>query len=258
MGGFVSAVRFRCLHCAAEYWGSPPPACSRCCGSLTQLPTAWAGRELTHTPRKPKVVSALQLRAAKFQRRPAGPLWQALFKRREIPGQLVVGMSGVPSSGKSTLALRLCEDGTFMTPLYASAEEGLSVGLADRASRLESTRTALCDAANLPELLEVLGSPEDLEHDLLVIDSLTAAGLKAGDVLELARAYPGLSILAVVQSRKDGTFAGSQALMHDVGAWIELDKESAYRITKSWWGELVEGHVPDAGALAGEQQGDGS
>jgi predicted ATP-dependent serine protease len=243
----VSVVRWRCVECQAEFHGQPPPSCSRCFGGLAQLADAWAGRALDHAPRKPKIVSALGLRATAFSRIPASPLWRAIFGKPELPAGAVIGLSGIPSSGKSTLALRLCEDGAHQRPLFAAAEEGLSVGLADRAARTEATRTSFCDARNIPELLEAMGHPDESAYDLVVIDSITSMGATAADLSELVAGYEGLTVLAICQSRKDGAFKGSQQLLHEASSWIELGEARAFTVSKSWFGELREGVLPEPG-----------
>jgi len=241
----VSVVKYRCCSCGAEYHEEPPPACPRCIfGGLARLPDAWAGKAIEHSLRRPKIVTAMDLRAARFQRRSLGPVWSALFgDEGKLPERSVIGLSGVPSSGKSTLAQRLAEDGTFLAPLYVCSEEGLSAGVHDRAARIEATRTSFTDAANFPEVTECLGAPDDCPWDLLILDSISSLGFSARDLGILAKHYA-VSILALCQSRRDGTFRGSMQLLHEADAWVEVSDEQTFVIKKSWWGALREGRIP--------------
>jgi predicted ATP-dependent serine protease len=211
---------------------------------FTFLPDDLHGRPVSHGPQKPKVMGALQLRGLRFKRRKAGPIFAELFGCAELPEGTTLAISGVPSSGKSTLAVAMAEDGTYSSPLVVCGEEGLSVGVADRISRVEAVRSRFTDARNLAELAEVLGDdPSECDVDLVILDSLTSLGATASDVAQLVAVYP-VSVMAVVQSRRDGSFRGSQQLMHEFAAWIDLAKDGRYEVQKSWWGALRSGVVP--------------
>jgi len=230
---------WRCSSCGVEYGIDPPQACNRCAGLLYRLPMSWHGREVTNRARNPRIMSAQSLRGQKFSRRSAGEVFGNLFKRF-IPASFFMVLTGLPSYGKSTLLLKMLEDGTFKRPLLAAVEEGLSLSLADRLSRAEAVKTTVCDAKSLPELVNVI---DEFGPDCLAVDSVTAAGVKEGEVLTLRRHYPNLSFICVVQSTKDGSHKGSQGWLHDCDVVVTMPERMHWKITKSWFSELKEGKV---------------
>lgn len=233
-------VVWRCSRCSREYVEPPPPACSSCCSGLWRVPDGWGGVDLERGPRTPRVLSAGTLRARRWARRRAGDLLRSIVGVDQVPASLSLLLYGPPGAGKSSLSLRLCEDSppTWERPLYAAIEEGLGPGLADRIGRVEATRSRYCDARDLPELAAAVDAEEP---DVLVVDSVTAAGLAPEDALSLRRTYPALSLILVSQVTKSGDHVGSRAWTHDVDLAIELPAYGEYAVRKSWIGEQRSG-----------------
>ncbi len=150
-------------------------------------------------------------------------------------------MTGLPSSGKSTFVLRALESDAWEIPVLVAAEEGLrGSGLAERIARLEATKTQFSDAASFPEITSLL---DEHEPDVLAIDSATALGLQPEDMLVLRQNYPTTAFVAVVQSVKSGSHAGSQGWLHDADAVVRFEGEGRWSLIKSWLSPLKSGGV---------------
>ncbi|MCW8138293.1 MAG: hypothetical protein KIT58_05240 [Planctomycetota bacterium] len=159
----------------------------------------------------------------------------------QIPQGWLLVVTGPPSAGKSTWVLRALESGAWEQPILVAAEEGLrGSGLVERISRIEATRTRFSDAQSFPEITSVL---DEHEPDCLAIDSVTPLGLAPEDLLILRRHYPTTTFVAVVQSTKDGSHAGSQAWLHDADAVLRFEGDHGWRLVKSWIGPLKSGEV---------------
>ncbi len=233
----MSAV-WRCCRCHVEYVGDPPPSCGRCASGLYRLPDQWAGKPLDHAPRRPVLRTAFDLRANRIARRPAGEILAPIFGEKIPQGWLLV-VTGLPSSGKSTWVLRALESGAWEKPILVAAEEGLTgSGLVERITALEATRTQFSDAQSFPEITSLL---DEHEPDCLAIDSVTPLGLAPEDLLILRKNYPTTTFVAVVQSTKSGSHAGSQSWLHDADAVLRLEGEGRWSLVKSWLGPLASG-----------------
>jgi predicted ATP-dependent serine protease len=232
---------YRCPRCSREYVGSDkPPCCLRCLAPLERLVDRWHGYDLEHKPRKPRLLSAFQVRARKHARRPAGEILSPVFGET-IPQAFFLVVTSPPSYGKSTWVLKALESGVWESPVLVVAEEGIEgVGLADRCARLEVTKTRFSDAQSFPEITELC---EEHQPDCLALDSATALNLDPEDCAVLRRSYPRMTVVAVVQSIKSGGHAGSQAWKHNSDCFIELPERGRFRLAKSWFSELKEGEL---------------
>lgn len=229
---------YRCARCACEYLGDPPPSCGRCTGPLWRLPDQWAGQPIDHAPRRPRLLSAFEIRSQRAARRASGDVLLPIFGK-EIPQGWLLVVSGLPSSGKSTFVLRALESGAWETPILVASEEGLSgSGLAERINKLEATRTQFSDAASFPEITALL---DEQRPDVLALDSVTTLGLQPEDLLVLRRSYPATAFVAVVQSVKSGSHAGSQAWLHDADAVVRFEGAGHWSLIKSWISPLKTG-----------------
>ncbi len=229
---------YRCARCACEYLGDPPPSCGRCTGPLWRLPDRWAGQAIDHAPRHPRLLSAFEIRSQRAARRASGDVLLPIFGK-EIPQGWLLVVSGLPSSGKSTFVLRALESGAWETPILVASEEGLSgSGLAERINKLEATKTQFSDAASFPEITALL---DEQRPDVLALDSVTTLGLQPEDLLVLRRSYPTTAFVAVVQSVKSGSHAGSQAWLHDADAVVRFEGAGHWSLIKSWISPLKTG-----------------
>lgn len=228
----TAAAVHRCARCSIEYVTDPPPSCGRCAGPLYRLPDRWAGQDLDHRPRTPRLLSAMAIRGHRSVRRPAGEVLAPIFGS-SIPSAWLLVVTGLPGAGKSTWVLRALDSGAWQTPVLVAAEEGVEgAGLAERVARLEVMRVQFSDARSLPELTSVL---QEHEPDVLAIDSATSIGLEPGDLLMLRRLFPATTLVAVVQSIKNGAHRGSQAWLHDADAVLRIDGPDRWALTKCWF-----------------------
>lgn len=232
---------YRCSKCAREYTTHPPPpSCVRCLRPLMRLVDGWAGQRFSHLPREARVLTALELRGRKHVRRKAGAILGPVLGEL-VPDAFFLVVTGLPGLGKSTWVLRALDSGVWKKPILVAGEEGLDgVGLADRCARLEVTKTRFSDAQNFPEIADLV---EREKPDALALDSVTALGLEPADALELRRHFPDMTVIAVVQSTKDGGFAGSQAWAHDADVFVTLPELGKFAVTKSWFSAIKEGSL---------------
>lgn len=205
-----------------------------------RLADGWHGRPVKHAPAPPRLLSAFQVRSQRHSRRKAGDILGRVFGPL-VPRSFLLVVTSPPSYGKSTWVLRALESGAWETPVCVVAEEGIEgAGLASRCERLEVTRTSFSDAQSFPEVCELV---ELHKPDVIALDSVTALGLTPDDCLSLRRGFPGLSVVAVVQSTKGGGHLGPQSWKHDADAFLELPEPGRFKVTKSWFSELKEGDL---------------
>jgi len=229
---------FECVNCKREYINDPPPLCNACYHPLMQRPDRWGGVDVSSTPPAPRIVSASLMKKKLFDMREAGPVFKALFGAEHVPELLSIGVSGKPSSGKTTWAMKLADDGTYQRPLLAAAEEGISQAVSDRIARLGLRRLAVTDASTVPAIIVAARAHS---ADLVVVDSATAASMGSGD-MQVLRAEK-LSLIVVIQTVDQGRHhAGGESWKHnaDVFVWCEALK---WKVEKSWNGSLLEGSV---------------
>jgi len=209
---------FECVNCKREYINDPPPLCNACYHPLMQRPDRWGGVDVSSTPPAPRIVSASLMKKKLFDMREAGPVFKALFGAEHVPELLSIGVSGKPSSGKTTWAMKLADDGTYQRPLLAAAEEGISQAVSDRIARLGLRRLAVTDASTVPAII-------------------VAARAHSADRAEK------LSLIVVIQTVDQGRHhACGESWKHnaDVFVWCEALK---WKVEKSWNGSLLEGSV---------------
>jgi predicted ATP-dependent serine protease len=208
-----------------------------------RLPDRWAGRELDHAPRIPRVVSAYEVRARRSVRRPSGEMLGKVFGPTIPSSGWSLVVTGPPSSGKTTWTLKVLESGVWERPVMVAAEEGVDgIGLADRVEKLEITKVRFSDAQNVPEITTLL---ESADPDVLALDSASALGLEPEDVLVLRRGYPRTTFIVIVQVTKAGAHKGSMGWKHDVDAFISFREDHTWLLEKSWFSESGKTGGPD-------------
>ncbi len=165
-----------------------------------------------------------------------------------VPGSLVL-IGGDPGVGKSTLALgiaqRVAEHGRV---LYVSGEESARQTKM-RASRLEADSPRLLVLAET-DLARIAAQIEETQPALVVIDSiqtmyrpdLPSAPGSVGqirectaDLLRLAKADGGPSVVIVGHVTKEGAIAGPRVLEHmvDTVLYFEGERHHAYRVLRA-------------------------
>jgi len=171
---------------------------------------------------------------------------------RVLGGGAVVGslvlVGGSPGIGKSTLLLQICGllDGSLKV-LYVSGEES-ERQIKMRAERLGVKGGGVFVLAET-ELSEVLASAEELQPDILVIDSiqtlynpeLSSSPGSVGQVkdctmslLRLAK-DKGVTVFLVGHVNKEGAIAGPKVLEHmvDCVLYFEGERSMNYRILRA-------------------------
>jgi DNA repair protein RadA/Sms len=165
-----------------------------------------------------------------------------------VPGAVVL-LAGEPGIGKSTLLLDVCgragRDGRRV--LYVTGEES-AAQVRMRAERIGAMASHLFLAAET-DLAAVLGHVEQVQPDLVVVDSVQTIGSAqvdgaAGNVTQVREVTAAL--IAVAKSRgiatllvghvtKDGSIAGPRVLEHlvDVVVQFEGDRHSRLRLVRA-------------------------
>ena len=165
-----------------------------------------------------------------------------------VPGATIL-LSGEPGVGKSTLLLEVASKAAAIGQkiLYVTAEESASqVRL--RAQRTNALQPTLYLAAET-DLATILGQVDQIDPDLLIVDSVQTVSSSAVDglaggpsqVREVASALirvskdRNLPILLVGHVTKDGSIAGPRLLEHlvDVVCQFEGDRQSGLRFIRA-------------------------
>ncbi|GAB3273017.1 DNA repair protein RadA [Kineosporia babensis] len=161
----------------------------------------------------------------------------------------VVLLAGEPGVGKSTLLLDVASKAAqnSRTVLYVTGEESASQ-VRVRAERIGALRPRLLLTAET-DLSTVLGHVEDVQPDLLVVDSVQtiasdAIESSAGSVSQVREVAAslirvakerGMATLLVGHVTKDGSIAGPRVLEHlvDVVCQFEGDRHSRLRLVRA-------------------------
>ncbi len=224
----------RCGECQA--WGSVSEV-----GAVTVRTTAAAAVERPAIP-----IGEVDARRAVA--RPTGvPEFDRVLGGGLVPGAVVL-VAGEPGIGKSTLLLdvaaraaRAGEHGERRV-LYVTGEES-AAQVRSRAERIEAMARTLYLASET-DLASVLGQIEQIEPDLVVIDSvqtISSAQVEgsAGNVTQVrevaasliqAAKSRGIAVLLVGHVTKDGSIAGPRVLEHLVDVVIQFEGERHSRL----------------------------
>ena len=171
---------------------------------------------------------------------------------RVLGGGAVLGslnlVGGAPGIGKSTLLLQMCaslEPGRRI--LYVTAEES-ERQLKLRAQRLEVNNEELYVLAET-ELESVLAAVEDIEPDILILDSIQTVASSEVDsapgsvtqvrectmkLMRLAKER-GITVFVVGHITKEGCIAGPKVLEHmvDCVLYFEGERSTSFRILRA-------------------------
>jgi hypothetical protein len=124
---------------------------------------------------------------------------------------------GPPKHGKSTLALKFAKHLAmgYGPVLYVASEEGIGPTLKEK-----------LDKHNIyhPGLYVVSFIPVDLSpYKYVFIDSLNKSRLRLEDIVALSKKYPEISFIYVLQSTKDGGYAGGTDIEHEMDIVIKVE-----------------------------------
>ena len=165
-----------------------------------------------------------------------------------VPGAVVL-LAGEPGVGKSTLVLDVAARAaaTGQRVLYVTGEESASQ-VRMRADRIGAIQDGLLLAAET-DLATVLGHVEQIQPDLLILDSVQTIGSADVDgtpggvsqVREVAAAVIGVAkrtampVVLVGHVTKDGSIAGPRVLEHlvDVVCQFEGDRHAQLRMVRA-------------------------
>jgi hypothetical protein len=138
-------------------------------------------------------------------------------------------ITGMPGSGKSTFAIEFADylQKHHGSTLYVASEQpNINLPLQSLLKRVEATFTVNTAPSANSLSKDVKG------YKFAVIDSINHLGIDAMQLEEVRKENPSLSIVAIMQSTKDGNFKGSQEFLHNADIRVELDKLTAKQ-TKS-------------------------
>jgi len=157
-----------------------------------------------------------------------------------VPGAAIL-LSGEPGVGKSTLLLEVASRAAArgMRVLYVSAEESVNQ-VRMRAARTGALQPSLYLAAEV-DLAVILGQIEQVDPQLVIVDSVQTVASSSSDGLEVASTLirvskdRNLPVLLVGHVTKDGSIAGPRLLEHlvDVVLQFEGDRQTALRFVRS-------------------------
>ena len=147
-----------------------------------------------------------------------------------------------PGSGKSTVAMQLCDEMTrHGKTAFMVAEEGISATLKDKLERLELTNTAIkfFDPEDLDAIKKYV---KDEKIDILCIDSFTIYDkrLKQFDEFRQWCKKNDVMFISIVQTTKEGKFYGNADAAFNVDCVIKVTdgKPSTEETGKNRLGEL--------------------
>lgn len=223
VGARKNELRYRpewgCASCGAHLHERVDlcPSCLRP-GTIVQRYQRRAERD---APRRGGM-TARQLAASDLRSRPLRP-----YGLRVARNSLVF-VHGAAGSGKSTMALRICDE---MTPsLYVATEMGLGPALADLLQRMElrSDDVRLVEPRSVGELYDEARSDD---YQVVAIDSVSPTSLLPEDCLNMARGLD-VIVLAIAQQTKAGSHRGSEEWAHDADVVVRVE-DMAWEATKS-------------------------
>jgi len=177
-----------------------------------------------------KRVTAAQVIGMSFDCYDFTDKWEKLIGKPSKPFFIMI--YGDPKVGKSYFTMEFAEYTTaFCNPnevAYFVVEEGISLTTQQKLAAVGAKKICLECAHDLEEMVNIL---DQENYKFVFIDSVNAMKLEEEDMKNLRDKFPKTSFVAILQSNKQGGFAGSQTWSHDVGAIIEVVKGDEERTT---------------------------
>lgn len=169
-----------------------------------------------------KMISAKELQNQKWLFYNLQDPWKKIFG--EVTKPFYVLMYGAPKSYKSTMAILFADyfSKHFGTVLYVAAEEYNSPTMQSRMKRLNIDSDRLYIAKTVDEITE------DMIPDLVIIDTINMAKIRAEKTRELKEKYPQTSFIFMAQVTKEGDFRGEQDIAHEVDLVIVVKNGEAF------------------------------
>lgn len=135
-------------------------------------------------------------------------------------------LSGMPGNGKSTFAIKFSQyfEENHGKVLYLAAEQsGYNKPLQNLLKENNATFDINIEPTN--NVRDIVSFSAG--YDMLVIDSINNLRIQPEDISRIKKELPELSIVAIMQSTKDGKFKGSQEFLHDSDISIVCEKPHA-------------------------------
>jgi len=200
---------FACLNCGSVY-EERHAGCMVCLESGLIVPLPEKGKVKFERPNRQGCKDIIELRSMKN----SGRVIQGFESLGKLPVGFKILLSGMPGSGKSSLALQISNN-YVGSVLYASIEESFSESFTNKLKTWEITNKDII-FSDCKSMMELRGDIEDKEISLVVVDSLSVLG----QVPELPE---GLSQIWVCHSTKAGNYKGDSELGHLVDIIILCD-----------------------------------
>ena len=148
--------------------------------------------------------------------------WKKVFGEATKPFSVLI--FGKPKSYKSTFAILFADyfSKHFGNVLYVAAEEYDSPTIQARLRRLG------IDAEKIYISEKIEDMPGGIIPDLIIVDTINKAQLKAEQIRELKIKYPNTSFIFIAQTTKEGEFRGEQDIAHEQDIVVEMKDGEAF------------------------------
>lgn len=181
----------------------------------------------TPPPRRKRIISGREYRAAHVES--IGLKGEYLYLIGDPAPGFYMLLTGLPGHGKSTFAVKFSEYfyNNHGRVLYLASEQpGINKPLQDLLNRFSGSFDIDTRPTGKPS--EIIQDAKG--YDLLVLDSVNNMRMAPDDVNKIRKALPKLSIVAIMQSTKDGGFKGSQEFLHDCDIRIDCQRPHAKQL----------------------------
>jgi len=157
--------------------------------------------------------------------------WHYLFG--DPSSNFMAMLHGLPGNGKSTFSVQLADyfqkyHGDVM--YIASEQSGFNKSLQDLLNQYADNSFSISNDAKDHTYDKILKASK--EYKLVILDSINHIGLSASEFENIREQSPNTAFLAIMQSKKDGDFKGTQEWAHNCDIIIEMRNMIAHQ-TKS-------------------------